>query len=46
MKSHVEVRMVHRRDGVRWSAQFDLRCGMAQTRTARWLQPIQFEPAA
>lgn len=29
MVSHAEVRAMHRRNGVRWSAHFDLRCSLA-----------------
>jgi hypothetical protein len=29
LDSHAEVRATHRRNGLRWSAQFDLRCSLA-----------------
>jgi hypothetical protein len=29
MDSHAEVRATHRRNGLRWSAHFDLRCSLA-----------------
>lgn len=29
MDSHAEVRSMHRRNGLRWSAHFDLRCNLA-----------------
>ena len=29
MHSHAEVRASHRRNGLRWSAHFDLRCSLA-----------------
>lgn len=29
MDSHAEVRSMHRRNGLRWSAHFDLRCSLA-----------------
>ncbi len=40
MDSHAEVRATHRRNGLRWSAHFDLSCSLApkdvQEEFARW----------